>query len=94
MPTSDTNTLTFPLGRLAMTANAARTLTPREMREALRRHESGDWGDLCPGDAEQNACALRHGGRLFSAYGAGNRRFWIITEADRLVTTIPLPMDY
>ena len=39
--------------------------------------------------------ALEHGCRLFSAYGAGGgTKFWIITEADRSVTTILLPEDY
>jgi hypothetical protein len=91
MSSADTNTLTFPLGRLVMTTNAARRLTPREMHDGLGRHASGDWGDLPPEDAEQNDHALRHGGRLFSAYGEGDRRFWIITEADRSATTILLP---
>jgi hypothetical protein len=85
----------FPLGRLVMTANAARHLTPRVMNDALRRHESGDWGDLTAEDAAQNDAALcRGGGRLFSDYGTGTCRFWIITEADRSVTTILLPEDY
>ncbi len=29
-----------------------------------------------------------------SVYGNGERRFWIITEADRSVTTILMPEDY
>ena len=32
--------------------------------------------------------------RLLSAYGQGDRRYWIITEADRSVTTVLLPDDY
>jgi hypothetical protein len=94
MSSDRTNTLTFPLGRLVMTANAARRLTPREMKDGLRRHAANDWGDLCAEDKEQNELALEHGGRLFSAYGEGDRRFRIITEADRSVTTILLPEDY
>jgi hypothetical protein len=31
---------------------------------------------------------------LFSAYGEGECRFWIITESDRSVTTVLLPEDY
>ena len=31
--------------------------------------------------------------RLLSAYGRGDRRSWIITEADRSVTTVLLPED-
>ena len=89
-----TNRVTFPLGRLAITANAARRLTPREMRDGLRRHASGDWGDIPPEDAGQNAFGLKHGERLFSAYGTGDNRFWIITERDRSVTTVLMPEDY
>jgi hypothetical protein len=84
----------FTLGQLAVTANASVRLTTEEVLAALRRHASGDWGDLRPEDSMANAAALRHGGRLFSAYGQGEHRFWIITEADRSVTTILLPDDY
>jgi hypothetical protein len=94
MPKADTNTIAFPLGRLVMTANAARTLTPREMLDGLRRHQSCDWGDLCEEDQYQNELALQYGCRLVSAYGAGERKFWIITGADRSETTILLPKDY
>jgi hypothetical protein len=61
---------------------------------ALHRHASGDWGDLCPEDMQANSDALQHGGRLFSAYGSGLHRFWIITKCDRSVTTVLLPKDY
>jgi hypothetical protein len=32
--------------------------------------------------------------RLFSAYGSGIPRFWIITGADRSVTTVLMPEDF
>ena len=84
----------FPLGQMAITGNASVRLSTEEVLTALRRHASGDWGDLCPEDTLANDAALRHGGRLFSAYGQGACRFWIITESDRSVTTILLPEDY
>ena len=84
----------FPLGDVVITANARRILTPDEAMAALQRHATSDWGDLCPEDAERNVEALHKGSRIFSAYGEGQRRFWIITEADRSVTTILLPLDY
>jgi hypothetical protein len=85
----------FPLGQLAVTANASLRLATEEVLTALRRHASGDWGCLCPEDTLANESALRHGGRLFSAYGLGEEtRFWVITEADRSVTTVCLPDDY
>jgi hypothetical protein len=84
----------FPLGRIVMTANAAGRLAAVEVEKALRRHASCDWGDLPPEDAQQNEFGLKHGERLFSAYGTGGDRFWIITEWDRTVTTVLLPGDY
>jgi hypothetical protein len=84
----------FPLGQVAITANASLRLSTEEVLTALRRHACGDWGDLCPEDTLANDYALHDGGRLFSAYGQGEERFWVITEADRSVTTLLLPADY
>ena len=84
----------FPLGQLAITGNASLRLSTEEVLTALARHASGDWGDLCPEDTLANDTALDQGGRLFSAYGWGENRMWIITEADRSVTTVLLPEDY
>lgn len=86
--------LSVPLGELVITANASLRLSTEEVLAALRRHASGDWGDLCPEDAIANDEALHQGGRLLSAYGDGEYRVWVITEADRSVTTILLPEDY
>lgn len=84
----------FPLGRIVMTANAGQQLTATAVVESLRRHASGDWGDVPPEDAKQNEFGLKHGERLFSVYGVDRNRFWIITERDRSVTTVLMPEDY
>ncbi len=89
-----TRPVRFPLGQLVITANASLRLTTEEVMTALMRHASGDWGDLCPEDTLANEEALRDGDRLFSAYGQGDQRLWVITEADRSVTTVLLPEDY
>lgn len=89
-----TRTARFSLGQTVITANASLRLKTEEVLTALKRHASGDWGDLCPEDSLANDDALQHGGRLFSAYGQGDSRFWIITEADRSATTVLLPDDY
>lgn len=94
MTLTDRKPVTFPLGVLVITTNAAHRLATSDISDGLRRHASGDWGDLDPSDAAQNDEALVAGGRLFSAYGAGDGRFWVITEADRSVTTVLLPEDY
>jgi hypothetical protein len=84
----------FPLGQLVITRKAAGRLSPEEIADGIARHARGDWGDLSPQDAAENDLSLREGFRLLSAYGRGDRRFWIITEADRSATTILLPADY
>ena len=84
----------FPLGQIVVTSNAMSLLAHAEIQEALRRHVRGDWGQVCDEDAAENELSLREGYRLLSVYGEGDRRFWIITEADRSVTTILMPEDY
>jgi hypothetical protein len=84
----------FPLGQMLITANAAARLDGVAVTEGLRRHASGDWGEVPPEDAQQNEFGLKHGERLLSAYGKGGNRFWIITERDRSVTTVLMPEDY
>ncbi len=84
----------FPLGQIVITANAQATLDPADVQQGLSRHARGDWGDVCPEDRKENELSLKEGFRLLSVYGTGERRFWIITEADRSVTTVLLPQDY
>ena len=81
----------FPLGQLVITLAAVSRLTPDEIADGIAR---GDWGDITKEDAAENDLSLREGFRLLSAYGVGDRRFWVITEADRSVTTVLLPEDY
>jgi hypothetical protein len=61
----------------------------------LSRHVSGDWGDLDEHDRHENELGLREGFRLLSAYTLRTgAKIWIITEADRSVTTFLLPDEY
>ena len=88
-----TDTSRFPLGRIVYSGTATLRLRTEEVLTALRRHGQGDWGDLLPEDTIANDLALAHGGRLFSVYGLGRDRFWIITDAARSMTTVLLPDD-
>jgi hypothetical protein len=60
----------------------------------LARHATGDWGELCAFDRRQNEIALRDGLRVLSSYDVPAGRIWVITEADRSITTILLPEEY
>ena len=84
-----------PLGRVVMSACARRALTDKDIYAALARHKTGDWGDVSEADRRANNNALNRGGRLLSVYtGADGDTFWVITEADKSSTTVPLPGDY
>jgi hypothetical protein len=85
----------FPLGQLVITANAKDALHPEDVAAALRRHATGNWGELCDEDKAANQRALTDGSRLFSVYrDRGGVKFYVITESDRSVTTVLLPEDY
>ncbi|SEQ49845.1 hypothetical protein SAMN04488038_10786 [Solimonas aquatica] len=75
----------------ALDALARAGITPQQL---LRRHARGDWGVIGAEDACLNEDALHTGARLLSAYPVGTGRVWIITEADRSVTTLLLPEEY
>lgn len=85
----------FPLGQTMSTPGALNAIPPEEMLRAMQRHAVGDWGDCGPEDQAENELSLREGFRLFSVYHTTTGvKFWIITEADRSVTTVLLPEEY
>ena len=85
----------FRLGRIVATPNALGRLTQQDILAAIQRHSAGDWGDVDDHDRQVNDTALTDGTRLFSVYhSAKQEKFWIITEADRSVTTVLMPEDY
>jgi len=93
----------FSLGQVVATRGVLTAVPPVRMMDGLARHRRGDWGTVCEEDAARNDRALEEGERLLSAYsinpakpvkGYGENVFWIITEADRSVTTFLLPNEY
>jgi hypothetical protein len=88
----------FDSGRLVATPGAISFCENHAVNMAalLRRHLSGDWGDMDAEDKATNNAALASGeDRIFSSYNVGDHdKVWIITEWDRSVTTILLPEDY
>jgi hypothetical protein len=85
----------FELGQVVATTRADETLDHQDIQTALQRHYNRDWGDVCSEDWVSNNQAVKQGFRILSAYKDRNdTKFWIITEADRSVTTVLLPEDY
>jgi hypothetical protein len=61
----------------------------------LARHARGDWGDVDVEDWKANDAAVRAGDRILSAYKTlTGETLWVITEANRSVTTILMPAEY
>lgn len=90
----------FEVGQLVMTSGvndrvADDTEFAKFVYESMARHARGDWGDLGEEDKKENELSLREGFRLLSAYEKPPLpKIWIITEADRSVTTVLFPSEY
>ena len=85
----------FRLGHIVSTPNALSQLSREDILHGIHRYQAGDWGDVDADDRTANERALVEGTRLLSVYcSAAGVKFWIITEADRSVTTVLLPEDY
>ena len=94
----------FALGRVLATPGALDLLnrTGIDPSSLISRHHSGDWGDICKEDAAENDRSVENGFRILSSYklplsedsSEGRATVWIITEADRSVTTLLLPREY
>lgn len=94
-----------PLGHISMTPGAQEALSGKHhyANELLQRHHTGDWGCIGHADRMENLASITMGCRILSAYpidpsqpcaGHGDNTIWIITEADRSVTTLLLPSEY
>lgn len=87
----------FSPGNIVATPGALEALRASgdDLLAYVIRHLAGDWGDIDEHDRRENELSLIHGFRLLSAYTLNSgTKIWIITEADRSVTTILLPDEY
>lgn len=89
----------FDLGRRLVTPGARDTLDGHTLMACLARHEKRDFGNLCDEDFDANLDAIAHGERILSVYHCETRSgevttIYVITEADRSVTTLLLAEEY
>ncbi len=93
----------FELGQIVATPGAIAAMPDHQRIACLIQHATGDFGCVCHDDAELNRAGIMNGDRILSAYpidpgkpsqGFGDNTLWIITEADRSVTTFLLPEEY
>ena len=94
----DDITSEFPLGLVVCTPGVIEhwgTIAPLTL---LHRHAQCDWDEMDPEDRALNRQAITNGTRILSAYTItgvpGDTRVFVITEADRSVTTILLGSEY
>ena len=94
---NDTDTTTLSLGTVVATPGALAALEQacESSLGYIMRHASRDWGEVPPEDWEENEFSIKQELRVLSAYTLRNgTKIWIITEADRSVTTILLQSEY
>lgn len=89
----------FSLGRWFVTRGAHEALPGQAILDCFARHQSGNFGDVCAEDFDANLDAIAHGARILSLYHCedkhGDRtKVYVITEADRSVTTLLLAEEY
>ena len=73
---------------------AENTKFAKFVTDSLARHCNGDWGEISESDKRENDFSLDKHLRLFSVYKKDKFVIWIITEADRSVTTVLFPKEY
>jgi hypothetical protein len=93
----NTDETLMSLGKIVFTPGAAAAL--EEALDSalgyLMRHQARDWGEVPPEDWEENEFSIMTELRILSAYTLRNgTQIWIITEADRSLTTVLLPTEY
>lgn len=87
----------FKMGQLVATQGAIDVLTKNNQshNEFIDLHLAGNWGNVPPEDWAQNDESVKTGGMLLSSYLCKDKTvLWVITEADRSVTTLLLPEEY
>jgi len=94
---SPSKKIQLTLGKIFLTPRATEALenSAQDPKEFIDRHKQGDWGDVNAFDRERNDEAVANDLRVLSVYlTKADDKIWIITEANRSVTTILLPHEY
>lgn len=84
----------FPPGRVFASPPALEALQEGDIVDALKRHLTGDWGDVTADERAGNDRAAEEGGPILSTYRSRDGKpFWVMTEADRSVTVVLMPEE-
>lgn len=99
-PTPERNMMTeqlFSLGQMVATPHAIDVLSQDNMTplDLIKKHVSGDYGQLCAEDAHMNEQAIENGDRILSVYHTSKgEKLYVVTEWDRSATTVLLASEY
>jgi hypothetical protein len=98
---TDTNStpspVRFQLGRIYLTPGSIDALenAGQSPQEFINRHARLEQGELTDEDYKENLFSADKRLRIFSAFRTSQGiKIWVITEADRSVTTLLLPDEY
>ena len=85
----------FPLGKVSLSPGAKKSLSGRDLVNAILCHMRGSRSS-CARDGDQFHFPFALDGcRVVGSYRASNgRKLLIVTEADRLRTTVMLPEEF
>jgi len=92
--TEGNNKRLFRCGKFLLTGGVGEvSRTDKQFKDfvmkSLKRHTSGDWGEITQEDAESNLNALKHCFELKSVYTYNCKtKIWIITRASRFATVV------
>ena len=80
---------------IVSTKGVLRNISTEDIIDGLSRHFYCDWGNVDDEDWVTNNRNVESGNQILSSYHTQDDiNFWIITEADRSVTTVLLPEEY
>jgi hypothetical protein len=96
VPSLDVADAKFPLGRIAISEQAAMLLANEKdlIVACISKHQRGDWSDQHPYNRNANEEALRGNSRIVSIYQFLETEFWIMSEADRSETIVLLASEF
>ena len=91
--------LSFKTGKIFMTIGIDNAIKQsnsyfKEIVKCFEKYITKDWGDLTEEDITANEIALINGDRILGAYNTSLGKIYIITEADRSLTTILFATEY
>ena len=84
----------FETGVVMVSMEAMKALSKREIRKAIKRHQSCDWGES--GYMKEQEAAIRRKQEIVSVYRSYSKDqpYFVITDDDHTFTFVLMPEEY